>query len=144
MPSATSCTIWYSTSHQSTLTFRFIAFLASLVCGTERLLFWSRYGAWVAEAASVGIPSALVAIQWQMERWRYLIAVARSSRRTSAATCWATVTSPEHGPFHISAGASRYEHRSVKQSTILKHEGSGAGTAGATWTSIATGVSLGS
>ena len=108
MPSTTSYTILYSTSHQSTLTFRFIAFLVSLVDGTKRLLFWSRYGAWVAEAASVGIPSALVAIQWQMESCRYLIAAARSSRRTSAATCWkATVISPERCTCHISAGASR-------------------------------------
>ena len=147
MPGATSCTITYGTSHQRTLTLSFFAHLVSLVCSIERsvpFMLWSRYGAWVAEAVWVGIPSALVTIQWQMERWRYLIAVARSSRRTSAATRWATVTSPTDGPFHLSAGASRYKHRSVRQSTILKQEGSGVGTAGAAWTSVTTRVSMGS
>ena len=133
MPSATSCTIMYSTSHQRTLTLSFFAHLVSLVCIIERsvpFMFWPRYGAWAAGPIWAGIPSTLVTVQWQMERWRYLIAVARSSRRTSAATRWATVTSPMDGPFHLSAGASRYKHRSVKQSTILTQEGSGVGATG--------------
>ena len=147
MPSATSCTIMYRTSHQKALTLSFFADLVSLVCIIERsvpFMFLSRYGAWAARPIWAGMPSTLVTVQWQMERWRYLIIVACSSRRTSAATRWATVTPPVDGPFHLSAGASRYKHRSVKQSTILTQEGSGVGVAGTAKTSVSPRVTKGS